>query len=94
MHTVKPLDVEAVLAAARQTGGILCVEEHTIDGGLGGAIAETCLDAGVTPRVFARLGLRGGFSSVVGSQDFLRCKYGLDSKSIIARVLALLSPVN
>src|SRR4051812_38741806 len=58
MHTVFPLDVNAVLGAARETGGILTVEEHTIRGGLGAAVAEACLDNAVIPRGFARVALR------------------------------------
>lgn len=93
MHTVKPLDVGAVLAAAKETGGILTVEEHTTDGGLGGAIAETCLEAGIAPRAFGRVGLRAGFSSIVGTQEFLRHSYGLDAGSIVARAVDLASTV-
>jgi transketolase len=84
MHTIKPLDTDALVAAARETGGILSIEEHTVDGGLGGAIAETLLEAGAPPRTFHRVGLRAGFSSVVGSQDYLRGVYGLDEPSIMA----------
>ncbi len=82
-HTVKPLDVDAILDAARQTGGIVTVEEHTVDGGLGGAVAETLLEGGGTPGFFTRIGLRSGFSSIVGSQQYLRSVYGLDAESIV-----------
>ena len=82
MHTVQPLDVDAVKSAARETGGILTVEEHSVNGGLGGAIAETLLEAGVIPAAFYRIGLRSGFSSIVGSQTHLRSVYGLDETAI------------
>jgi transketolase len=82
MHTIKPLDHEALLAAARDTGGIVTVEEHSVDGGLGGAVAELLLDEGVPPRCFKRIGLRNGFSSIVGSQDYLRSRYGMDRTAI------------
>ena len=91
MHTVKPLDREAILAACRETGGIVTIEEHTIDGGLGGAVAEVCLDAGVFPQTFHRVGLRAGFSSIVGDQEFLRSQYGMDARAIIAAVRTLLA---
>ena len=91
MHTVKPLDREAILAACRETGGIVTIEEHTIDGGLGGAVAEVCLDAGVFPQTFRRIGLRAGFSSIVGDQEFLRSQYGMDAQAIIAAVRTLLA---
>jgi transketolase len=83
MHTIKPLDRDALVRAAKETGGILSVEEHVIDGGLGGAIAETLLDAGVAPRRFHRIGLRVGFSSIVGSQEYLRTAYGMDAGAIM-----------
>lgn len=51
MHTVKPLDETAVLDAARRSGLLLTVEEHSVLGGLGGAVAETVTGAGVGARV-------------------------------------------
>lgn len=84
MHTVNPLDVSAVVAAARETGGIVTIEEHTVMGGLGGAVAEACLDNAIAPRAFARVALRNGFSSVVGSQEYLRARYGMDPAAIEA----------
>jgi transketolase len=92
MHTVSPLDVNAVLAAARETGGIVTVEEHTIHGGLGAAVAEACLDSAVIPRGFARVALRQGFSSIVGGQEFLRTYYGLDKAAIAAAAESLCRP--
>ncbi len=44
MHTIKPLDVDAVISAARDTGGIVTVEEHNVIGGLGSAVAEVLAD--------------------------------------------------
>ena len=89
MHTVHPLDSAAVVEAARDTGGIVTIEEHTVLGGLGGAVAECCLDAGVVPRGFHRVGLRAGFSSVVGSQDYLRSVYHLDESAVRDAALRL-----
>jgi transketolase len=83
MHTVKPMDEQALYEAARETGGVISVEEHSIVGGLGGAIAEALLEAGVVPRVFRRIGLRAGFSSVVGSQSHLRSVYEIDETAIL-----------
>jgi transketolase len=91
MHTIKPLDSAAILAACRETGGVLTVEEHTLDGGLGSAVAETCLDAGAHPRRFGRIGLSAGFSSIVGSQGYLRSKYGMDERAIVSRATELLA---
>lgn len=82
LHTLSPLDVDTLVKAGRETGGILTVEEHTVDGGLGGSVAEALLDNGVAPGFFQRLGLRGGFASAVGSQTYLRQLYGIDREAI------------
>jgi transketolase len=86
MHTIKPLDAEAVLSAARECRGIVTVEEHTVLGGLGGAVAEVCLEAGVAPGFFGRIGMDDEYSSVVGDQNYLRGKYGIDSNAVVVRV--------
>lgn len=85
-HSLRPFDRSAICGAALETGGIVTVEEHVVEGGLGGLVAETCLEAGCVPRRFARIGLREGFSSVVGSQGFLRSRYGMDAAAISAKV--------
>lgn len=90
VHTLRPLDAGPILAAGRETGGIITLEEHTIDGGLGGLVAETLLENGVAPKKFRRMGLRNGFSSIVGSQGYLRKRYGLDADSVRAAVQQLL----
>ena len=82
MHTVKPIDDEEIFRAARDTGGIVSIEEHSVVGGLGGAIAEVLLEGGVSPRGFRRVGLRAGFSSKVGSQSYLRRVYEIDDTAI------------
>jgi len=86
MHTVKPLDNDAVLRAAAETGVIFTVEEHSIVGGLGGAVAEVLLESGQRPRVFKRIGLQDSFSSIVGDQDYLRAQYNIDTAGIVKTV--------
>ena len=90
MHTIKPLDTDAVLDAARNTGGIVTLEEHNVLGGLGGAVAETCMEAGVMPRAFTRMGLQDVYSTIVGSQKYLRTHYGLDAAAVINTVRSTL----
>jgi transketolase len=90
VHTVKPLDVAAIVAAARETGGIVTVEEHNVIGGLGGAVAEACLSAGAVPGFFIRMGLADEFPSVVGDQAYLRTAYGMDASAIEAQLLLAL----
>ena len=82
VHTLKPFDAEGVAALARKARVVVTLEEHTIVGGLGGAVAEACLEAGVHPKAFRRMGLRDCFPSVVGDQAFLRTVYGLDARAV------------
>lgn len=90
VHTVKPLDTDTLAIAASETQGIVSIEEHAVDGGLGGAIAEALMEAGAIPGFFVRIGLRNTFSSVVGSQTYLRTVYSLDAQSIARTVSAKL----
>jgi transketolase len=86
VHTVKPLDTEAIIASARECGHVLTLEEHIIAGGLGGAVAECCLDAAISLKSFRRLGLRDEFPDVVGDQSFLRQRYGMSAADIVRAV--------
>jgi transketolase len=91
MHTLNPLDTNALRAAAQETGGIVTIEEHTINGGLGGAVAEFLLESGCVPGFFRRIGLRMGFSATVGTQDFLRQQYEIDAQAITKSVRTALA---
>lgn len=90
VHSLKPFDAEFALDVCASVGVVVSLEEHVVGGGLGGLLAETCLENGVFPRKFFRFGLRGGFSSIVGSQDYLRRRHGLDSGSIVEKMSALI----
>jgi transketolase len=83
VHTVKPIDVEAVLAAAA-TGVVLTVEEHNVIGGLGGAVSEVLAEAGAGCR-FRRHGIPDEYA-LIGPPLALYAHYGLDGAGI-ARVL-------
>lgn len=89
MHTLKPLDVDAVLAAARETGRIATIEEHSILGGLGGSVAEVLCEADIPNVRFRRIGLPSRFSKVVGDQDYMRKVHGLDPCAIVERLQEL-----
>jgi transketolase len=88
MHTIKPIDAQAIVDAAMGTGGIVTLEEHVVNGGLGSAVAEICLEAGAVPRAFRMIGLRGGFASKVGGQEYLRGQYGLDAQAVYDAAIA------
>lgn len=83
VHSLKPLDAAPLLAAARETGGVICIEEHNVLGGLGGAVAEVLLSGGAAPKRYHRIGLDDLYPTVVGDQNFLRHKYGMDASAIV-----------
>ena len=91
MHTIKPLDEDAVLRAARETGAIFTLEEHSITGGLGGAVAEVLAESGDLRIPFKRIGLPPIFSSHVGTQEYLRARYGMGVADIVKTIRAALS---
>jgi transketolase len=90
VHTLKPFDGDSIITAARTHKAIVTVEEHTVHGGLGGLILETLADVGAVPPKFLRVGLEGCFSSVVGSQAYLRAVFRMDAESIACRTQLLL----
>ena len=90
MHTLKPLDTEEVLAAARETRAIATLEEHSVIGGLGGAVAEVLAESGELAVPFKRLGLPSAFAPSAGSQEYLRARNGLSPESIVNSLQPLL----
>jgi transketolase len=84
--TIKPLDVEAVVAAAQRTGFVITVEEHTVIGGLGGAVAETLSEH--RPTIVKRIGMQDVFGQSASNDDLLDI-YGLSAARVADQVLAL-----
>ena len=82
IHTLKPFDAQAVCRAAAECRVVLTLEEHTIIGGLGGAVAEACLSGGVKVDHFVRVGLQDRHPDVVGDQAYLRALHGLDRRGV------------
>lgn len=90
MHTLKPIDAQAILRAAEEVGAIVTIEEHNIVGGLGSAVAEVLAESALRRVPFRRLGIPDRFVHEVGSQEYLRNLYGLSPEGIAATVLAWL----
>jgi len=72
LHTLKPIDEEIIVKAAAETRAILTVEEHTILGGLGSAVAEVVAENLSEPVRFKRMGLKGVFPSGYGSYEDMK----------------------
>jgi len=88
IHTIKPLDGTAIVEAAGTTGAMLTIEDHTINGGLGGAVAELLAEAGLGIR-FRRLGIPDLFSPI-GYAEELYQHFGLDAEGIARAAASLL----
>ena len=88
MATVRPLDAEAIVAAARDTGAILTAEEHSIYGGLGSAIAEVVVDRAPVPMKI--LGVPGIFAPT-GSAEFLLDEFGMSPAAVAEAAKALIA---
>lgn len=92
LHTVKPLDAEAVTRLARGARLVVTVEEHIANGGLGSAVLDTLAETldGALPRI-RRIALPDAFPHDYGSQDHLMGLYGLDAASIARTVRTALT---
>jgi transketolase len=91
MHTLKPLDTEAIMAARRETRAVVTLEEHSVIGGLGSAVAEVLSESGDRGIPFKRLGIGTSFTTEIGSQEFLREKHGLSVKGVLRSVECLVA---
>jgi transketolase len=83
VHTVKPLDVASLTAAADRTGVVLTVEEHWGAGGFGSAVAETLAHLGTVP--VHRIAMPDAFVSVSGDQQYLLARGGVSASALTAR---------
>lgn len=90
VHTIKPLDVDGICAAVRACPFVVTLEEHNVIGGLGGAVAEACLEGGVSVRGFKRIGLGDCYPGVVGDQSYLRAHYGMDRHAVALGLRSML----
>ncbi|MEO1085354.1 MAG: transketolase C-terminal domain-containing protein, partial [Acidobacteriota bacterium] len=86
LPTVKPLDADAVLDAARRVPLAITVEEHSVIGGLGGAVAEVLAEAGAPCRL-RRVGIPDVFAERYGSQADLMRHFGITADAVVDTVL-------
>jgi len=88
MHTIKPLDTEMIAMCARDTGNIVTVEEASINGGLGSAVAEYLCETGFCGK-FLRIGLPDEFA-ILGTPDEVYKYYGMNPEGIAEKTVKLL----
>lgn len=89
MHTLKPLDEAAVRAYAKKYKAIFSLEEHSIQGGLGSAVAEVLAETCFGGK-FERIGIPEKIDQVIGDADYLWDYYGLSPAKVTARILKAL----
>lgn len=87
MHTIKPLDIDTIVSAARETGALVTAEEHSVIGGLGGAVSEAVCENYPVP--LKRLGVQDIFGES-GKPDELLVKFGLTPAAIADAVREVL----
>lgn len=83
IHTIKPLDEDLVVAAAKETGKVVTIEEHSVIGGLGSAVCD-CLSAKAPTQVL-KIGVNDTFGESGPATELIK-KYGLDADGIYAKV--------
>ncbi len=88
IHTIKPLDEEIVLAAAKETGAIVTAEEHSVIGGLGSAVSEYL--AGTCPTPVVRLGINDEFGHSGPAKELVNV-YGLTAENLVEKAKAAIA---
>ena len=87
IHTIKPLDIQAILTSAAKTGCVVTAEEHMYNGGLGDSIAQLLARTNPLPQEYVAVNDTFGES---GTPDELMVKYGLDTPNIVEAVKKVL----
>lgn len=83
IHTIKPIDEELIIEAAKQTGKVVTVEEHSVIGGLGSAVCDVLSEN--APTKVMKIGVNDTFGESGPALELIR-KYGLDSQSIYEKI--------
>ncbi len=90
LPTIKPLDTKTILDSVAKVSSIVVVEEHTVLGGLGSAVAEVLMEANFsTPKKFKMIGIPDVFPEGYGSQASMMEKYGITAKNVVETVKKL-----
>lgn len=86
MPIIKPLDEKIVCDSAQRLKNIITIEEHSIIGGLGSAVAEVLLEKNIPIQYFKRIGIRDAFCRSIGNYDYLRDVVGLSPRKIAQQI--------
>ena len=83
IHTIKPIDSDLLVEAAKETGKVVTVEEHSVIGGLGSAVCDVVAEK--APAKVMKIGVNDTFGESGPAVELIK-KYGLDADSIYAKV--------
>lgn len=87
--SIKPIDNLSIEKIAKEYEHIISLEEHNVMGGLGGVISEVIADMQGERAQLTRMGLQDVYTSIVGSQEYLREYYGMSAQSIVNKVIEM-----
>lgn len=91
INTIKPLDNDLILESIEKTGKVITIEEHSIIGGLGSAVAELVAESNIAFSTFRRLGIKDTYTFEVGNQDYLLDYEGLSEERIYGQIISVLN---
>lgn len=95
MPTIKPLDVDTLMMCCKKTSNIVAIEEHSIIGGLGSAVAEVIAEANFdSPKIFKRIGVPDIFPDRYGSQESQMKQYAITKENLVASIQQALKTLN
>jgi transketolase len=86
IHTIKPLDKEIIIKAANETGLVVTIEEHQLEGGFGESVASAILEGTPKPVRFKRIGIEDVFCSFYGTYPEVKGHYNLTKENLIHQV--------
>lgn len=87
MHTIKPIDSEIIIECSKKYKAVFTMEENTILGGLGGAVAEVIAVSGFYPNKFRSFGINDTHAATTGTRDYLNELYGLNPTSMADEIM-------
>ena len=90
MLTLKPIDSKLIIETIKRCKAIFTIEEHSIIGGLGSAIAEIISETNHGPLIFKRFGVNDVYLKEIGTQEYLREKHGISAEKLVSSILRLL----
>lgn len=88
--TIKPIDKEVIIDCAKNCKHIFTIEEHNVVGGFGSAVSEVVAELEGNKASIHAIGLNDEYASKIGSQEYLRKEYLLDSENIVNRILKVI----